>query len=132
MVIHRSGKLNTNADALSRRADYQEGETVKVRRTLFKKQDGKLVHQVAALEIGLTPELQRAKEAQDSAYSSEAELYEIYKTYNLKSNRKLLLRDGLVWIPPKLEKDWILRHHELLLQGHARPEVILERLRRNY
>ena len=87
---------------------------------------------MAALEIGLTPELQRAKEAQDSAYSSEAELYEICKTYDLESNGKLLLRDGLVWIPPKLEKDWILRHHELLLQGHARPEVILKRLRRNY
>ena len=96
IVIHRSGKLNANADALSRRADYQEGETVKVRRTLFKKQDGKLIYQVAALEIGLTPELQRAKEAQDSAYSSEAELYEICKTYDLESNGKLLLRDGLV------------------------------------
>ena len=48
-VVHRSGKLNANADALSRRADYQEGETVKVKRALFSEQDGKLVHQIATL-----------------------------------------------------------------------------------
>jgi len=131
-VVHRSGKLNANADALSRRADYIKGETFKVKRALFKEQDGVLVHQVATLEWN-SESWQAIHNAQDSEFGDQAGNHYICEQLGLKrGDNALYHKDGLVWIPPKLEKDWILRHHEPPLQGHARPEVVLERLRQNY
>ena len=127
LVYHRSGKLNANADALSRRADYLDGETSKVKHTLFREQDGVLIHQLAVLEVNTIDGLDAIREAQERGISECG-----YESYLVKTPDGVYNHEGFVWIPPKLEKEWILKYHEPPLQGHARPKVVLERLQRNF
>jgi hypothetical protein len=64
-IIHRKGKENANADALSRRADYQDGESERIKHTLFREEQGDLIHQVATLQMTtITDEHDRIKIAQ--------------------------------------------------------------------
>jgi hypothetical protein len=127
-VVHRSGKLNANADALSRRADYQEGDTFKVNRALFKEQDGALIHQVATLETINLEGTDRILREQTLSTDQEG----LWKLFSKPTPDGLHRHEGLIWLPSSLQKEWILKYHEPPLQGHARPEVVLERLRRNY
>jgi transposase InsO family protein len=131
-VIHRSGKLNANADALSRRADFQDGETVKVQRALFKQEGDVLVHQVAVMEINTIEGLDEIKRAQNDACEDQMGSHHLCQELGLQYEDGVMHHEGLIWLPPELEKKWILKHHEPPLQGHARPEVVLERLRRNF
>jgi hypothetical protein len=43
-VLHRSGNLNANADATSRRSDWQNKNAFKIEHTLFKEEKGRLTH----------------------------------------------------------------------------------------
>jgi hypothetical protein len=132
-VHHRSGKLNANADALSRRADFQDGETVKTKHALFKEENGVLVHQIAVMEVNTIEDLGQIRGAQLSAGETQQDSIHVYKTFGVEMDDDGVFRhEGLIWIPPELEKEWILKHHEPPLQGHARPEVVLERLQRNF
>lgn len=134
-VSHRSGKLNANADALSRRADFQDKDKVKIKATLFREDNGDLVHQAAQLTSVDT--LERSEDvyvAQQNEMGHFCDSVRIQEKLGLDNGttNNLYTKDKLIWIPPKLEKDWIRRFHEPPLQGHARPEVVLERIQRNY
>jgi transposase InsO family protein len=130
-IIHRKGKENANADALSRRADYQDGEKERIQHTLFREEQGDLIHQVATLQMTtITDEHDRIKIAQ----AADDKLLQLWDEGNsdFEAQDGLHLYQGLIFLPTKLQAEWITKYHEPPLQGHARPEEVLERLRRNF
>jgi hypothetical protein len=127
-ILHRKGKENANADALSRRPDYQGPKEV-VKQALFRKEaDGSLVHQAARIE----PRTDRGPiiEAQEN----DQLLQQLRKENpdQFSEENGLAIYDGRIYLPSSIREKTILGYHEPPLEGHARPEVVLERLQRTY
>jgi transposase InsO family protein len=130
-IIHRKGKENGNADALSRRPDYQDSEKEVINHTLLKEENGVLVHQVAKLQAP-TQGMEEIKDAQKKDTTMQNLWNEGKDNPDFKTNNGLHLYKGLVYLPTSLQTAWVESHHTPPLQGHARPEEVLERLRRTY
>jgi hypothetical protein len=129
-ILHRKGKENANADALSRRPDYQ-GERETIEQALFKtNEDGSLTHQIATLgpdDIQDMDELRRYQE-------EDPQIQQLWK----EENEDMKEEDGLytfkhqIFLPTLLRRKYILSYHEPPLDGHARPEEVLERMQRTF
>ena len=71
------------------------------------------------------PEIQRIRVEQ-----SKRDFIKQHMDYDDKL--QIYMHEGKIILPPNLEKEWTFKYHEPPLQGHAKAEEVLERLRRNY
>jgi hypothetical protein len=94
---------------------------------LFKEENSALVHQLAVMESHTINGLETLKQEQEKHITGTG-----YNTYFKKDATGAYRHEGYYWVPPTLQKKWILKYHEPPLMGHARPEVVLKRLQRNF
>jgi hypothetical protein len=102
------------------------GEREKVERALFKQEGDVLVHQVLSLQSGKTSYWQEVKTAQQKG--TDVQNYLRNSNPDIKTAEGMVLFGGLIFLPSKLRKQYILQQHETPLNGHARPEIVLSQL----
>ena len=126
-IVHQKGSVNTQADALSRRADYQQDKQWENSILFKEKADGGLTFN--------TPELSAI-----TVINPDHMLDKIRANYTTseKENPSLRERDGLlelqgrILIPEVLQQEIIKDYHDDPLQGHGGRHRTMEKIMRTY
>jgi transposase InsO family protein len=134
-IIHCKGSENGQADALSRRPDYEiQGKTVEPA-ILKKAENGSIIYNhhtlAATTEIIQHPIVTRLIEAT----RIDPTIQEIIKDHNDKitiDNTGLVYFHGLIYVPRDLRDEIIKLHHDTPLYGHMGTEKTMEHVSRNY
>ena len=135
-IVYRKGSENQRADALSRRADYMQGEEEVAHTILRQTDDGSLEYnrQIATL-VKVMPGnwIERIKSAYDKDAMAETLSKGCGENPRIsKDDRGILLWDGLVYVPTKLRSELIKEIHEEPASGHQGTDRTVERISRNW
>lgn len=136
-IVHCKGTENGQADALSRRPDYElQGKTVEPA-ILRQNSDGSLIynHQVLAATIELTedPLIQKIIKATKTDKIIQEMLENSADNENLSTDeRGLVYLRNLIYIPEPMRTEIIARHHDDPMHGHMGTEKTAEAISRNY
>jgi transposase InsO family protein len=136
-IVHCKGTENGQADALSRRPDYElQGKTVEPA-VLRQNEDGSLTynHQILAATIELMedPLIQRIAEATKTDRIIQEMLENSADNENLTTDdRGLIYLRSLIYIPECMRTEIIAKHHDDPMHGHMGAEKTAEAISRNY
>ncbi|KAJ5919015.1 Retrotransposon polyprotein [Penicillium verhagenii] len=121
-IEHCEGRTNSQADALSRRPDYQIGVKDTVPAILKADEKGNLVynHQTLAATKA-TGDDQRLQDMVNEGNNGKAILDE-----------GILLVHGLVYVPQRMQEEIIQQHHDAPSRGHLGVEKTVELITRNF
>jgi len=134
-IIHCKGSENGQADALSRRPDYEiQGKTIEPA-ILRKTEDGSIIYNhhilAATVEVIEDPIITKLMEAT----KSDETIQEMIKVNNDKittDDTGLVYFYGLIYVPKNLREEIIKLHHNTPLYGHRGAEKTIEQVSRNY
>ena len=136
-IVHKKGSENAQADALSRRADYQEKGSEQSHTLLRQEKDGSLKHDhpevmtmTKIIVDDYTTEIR-------NAYPGDKEIQRLRKEKSTnpritKDSNGTILWDQLIFIPVKKRENIVRRIHEDPLVGHPGIDKTIERIARNY
>lgn len=134
-IIHCKGNENGQADALSRRPDYEiKGKSIEPA-ILRREKDGSIAYN--RQQLAATIELETNEIEQKIAEETKNEpLMEKYaETVKEKVNRGAngtIYIHGLLYVPEKLREDIIRQHHDDPTRGHPGIDKTMEQILRNY
>jgi transposase InsO family protein len=134
-IIHCKGSENGQADALSRRPDYEiRGKTIEPA-ILRKTEDGSIIYNhhilAATMEVIEDPIITKLIEAT----KSDKTIQEMIKVDNdniTTDDNGLVYFRGLIYVPKTLREEIIKLHHDTPLYGHMGTEKTIEQISRNY
>jgi transposase InsO family protein len=126
-LVHRPGRLNTQADLLSRRADYNMGEDDNKNVTVLKED---WFRALTTDEDGFLPRIR--KHIRNTDASVEEALREHHKDWTREDG--LILYQGRVYVPrdAALREDIIVAHHDSPIAGHPGRYKTHELITRDY
>jgi transposase InsO family protein len=135
-IEHCKGTENSQADALSRRPDYEIGTKTAEPAVLKQNNDGTISYNKQILAA--TSELKDDEFTQQirEATTKDRLIQEIQE--NPKDNRVideddgLVYLHGLIYIPTTLRNEVIRRHHDMPTHGHTGVEKTMEQITRNF
>ena len=132
-IEHCKGTENSQADALSRRPDYEIGTKAAEPAVLRQNSDGTISYnkQILAATVELKDDefLQQIKDALEKDTINQL----VEKGGKLtKDEDGLLHMHGLIYVPAKLRNEVIKRHHDDVTHGHPGVEKTIEQISRNY
>jgi hypothetical protein len=136
-IVHCKGTENGQADALSRRPDYElQGKTIEPA-ILKQQQDGSLTYNhhtlAATIELHEDPLIQKIIEATKGDKIIQEMLENSAENENLTTDdRGLVYLRNLVYIPDCMRNEVIKRHHDDPMHGHMGTEKTAELISRNY
>lgn len=139
VIKHCKGNENGQADALSRRADHEEGVRKPEPALLRHAEDGTMMynHQVASLEA--TSELSGSPFVNKLIEETKRDEMIQRMLENSANNDKLTQGDdgivylhNLIYVPHKLRQEVIRMHHDPPAYGHMGIEKTTEHISRNY
>lgn len=136
-IEHCKGTENSQADALSRRPDYELGTKAAEPAVLRQNPDGTISYNkqilAATIEVRNDDFLQQVREEQKKDTTSKAILDGEVKNDNFTADDTgLVYAHGLIYVPNKLRNEIIKRHHDDLTHGHMGVEKTVEHVSRNY
>ncbi|KAF4228200.1 hypothetical protein CNMCM8980_006938 [Aspergillus fumigatiaffinis] len=136
-IVHCKGTENGQADALSRRPDYElQGKTVEPA-ILKQQEDGSLTYNhhtlAATIELQEDPLIQRIIEATKKDKIIQEMLENSAENKHMTTNEQgLIYLRGLIYIPECMRSEIIARHHNDPMHSHMGTEKTAEAISRNY
>jgi hypothetical protein len=129
-IEHQKGTENGQADALSRRPDYEEGKTKEQQRILAKQPDGSLRYPKSLLAMLRVDDVDHEI---IRAYKNDSMATELSKSKNTSiqiTEEGYILLYGKVYVPPKQVKRILQQAHDK--QGHQGYQRTWKRVREHY
>jgi transposase InsO family protein len=136
-IEHCKGTENSQADALSRRPDYELGTKAASPAVLKQNEDGTLSYNkqilAATIEVKDDDFTQQIRNAQKDDETAKTILEgEVESTHFTKDDTGMVYAHGLIYVPAKLRNEVIQRHHDDATHGHMGIEKTVEHVSRNY
>lgn len=137
-ILYRKGSENTQADALSRRADYFQGKETVEYSILKRNQQGELEynHTELSATIEIQPETWMKRIQNEYEKDTMAKVLAENKERNPRIDQdketKVLTFDGLVYVPTPLREELVKEVHGAPGHGHQGVDKTIERLTRTY
>ncbi|EKV17987.1 Retrotransposon polyprotein, putative [Penicillium digitatum PHI26] len=132
-IEHCKGTENSQADALSRRPDYELGTKSAEPAVLRQNSDGTISYNkqilAATMEVVDDDFLQKIRDALEGDAINELATE---GSKLISDDTGLLHMHGLIYVPSKLRNEVIRRHHDDLSHGHMGVEKTIEHITRNY
>lgn len=134
-IVHCKGTENSQADALSRRPDYELKDKIIEPAILKKAEDGSIVYnkQQLAATIHIQDDMiaKIIKETKTDQWIQE--MLEHSDSGRLTSDEDgIVYLHGLIYVPEVLRDEIIQMHHDVPLRGHFGTEKVMEQISRNY
>jgi transposase InsO family protein len=136
-IVHCKGTENGQADALSRRPDYElQGKTIEPA-ILRQQEDGSLTYNhhtlAATIELQEDPLIRKIIEATKKDKIIQEMLENSAENEHMTTNEQgLIYLRGLIYIPECMRSEIIARHHDDPMHGHMGTEKTAEAISRNY
>src|SRR2546423_1933136 len=136
-IIHKKGSENAQADALSRRADYQEKGSEQSHTLLRQEKDGSLKHDHPEVMTMTKIIMDDYTTKIRKAYPGDKEIQRLRKEKSTnpritKDSNGTILWDQLIFIPVKERENIVRRIHKDLLVGHPGIDKTIEKIARHY
>jgi transposase InsO family protein len=136
-IIHCKGTENGQADALSRRPDYEVDTKAAESAILKRNEDGSISYnkQILAATIELKDDelLDQLRETTKNDQAMQDLLEDSMTNDKLtQDDTGLVYMHGLIYVPMALREEVIRRHHNLPTHGHTGTEKTMEQISRNY
>jgi transposase InsO family protein len=135
-IVHRKGSENGRADALSRRADYDNGQPVIQGQVLRPNNEGALEQMELGVLYHVEPDRKHYDKILEWTREHITHIQEVPAECSMEKSEVPLTEDSegkdKIWIPEPLRQEIIRHIHEQPTSGHQGIRRTYERIRQNY